>query len=202
MAPRTEISSSVGAVPAASASGNFTERGTATLLAAHDPASDDAEAVAGRLPRETVFVTQIGSCASLSREQGLLLGLDRIHPATGSTSEVCSRPRSFPRQRPATPRAGTGGQFVQHSGDSGTESCGHALAFAGRQDRPRAAGHFATEGQVQTGGILAFVPAHVGDRRLCHRGRGRLRTPPAWPDGGGRAGSAHADRKHERVAAE
>jgi Ca-activated chloride channel family protein len=138
---------------------------------------DDAEAAAARLPRETVFV--VDNSGSMSgppleqAKQALLLGLDRLQPGDWfNVMKFCSTTTPlFPDSVPATPAAlEQARQFVRAiAADSGTEMLpALRLAFAGhaRTGLVRQV-IFATDGQVgNEAEILAFVPAHAGDRRL------------------------------------
>jgi Ca-activated chloride channel homolog len=141
---------------------------------------DDAGAVADRLPRETIFVIDnSGSMMGPPLEQAkeaLLLGLGRLQPGDWfNVMKFCSTTTPlFPDSVPATPAAlEQARQFVRAiEADSGTEMLpALRLALASQSGQARTGlvrqVIFATDGQVQNEAeILAFVPAHVGDRRL------------------------------------
>ena len=138
---------------------------------------DDAEAIAARLPRETVFVIDnsysMAGPALEQAKQALLLGLDRLQPGDWLNVIRFSSTTTplFPDSVPATPASvEQARRFVRAIGpESGTEmlpALTLALAGQGRTGLVRQV-IFATDGQVQNEAqILGFLPAHLGDRRL------------------------------------
>ncbi|HWM91267.1 MAG TPA: marine proteobacterial sortase target protein [Thermoanaerobaculia bacterium] len=138
---------------------------------------DDAQALAGRLPRETIFVIDnSGSMSGTPLEQAkeaLLRGLDRLQPGDWLNVMKFSTLTTalFPDSVPATPQTlEQARSFVRGLGpEGGTEMLpALQLALAGRG----ATGLvrqviFATDGEVSNeADILAFLPSHLGDRRL------------------------------------
>lgn len=139
---------------------------------------DEQEAIADRLPRETIFVIDTsGSMEGLSIDQArqaLVLGLDRLGPADWfNVIQFNSTPSAlFPDSVPANPGTlSQARQYVQGlTANGGTEML-PALETALRGGRGRGGlvqqVIFITDGQVgNESEILSYLPGHLADRRL------------------------------------